>query len=146
MEITINKESIFKAVAMNVSIIARSLLDSDGNSLYDKVVIQERDNDALEQYFVKAFSVLKTLFRDFLTKVEENVITINNPCNKGVLAESIEEMANNYIVERLTADWLKIKSPEHATIYLNESEASLSELRKKVYFKDAPELKLYGEE
>lgn len=146
MEITINKENIFKAVAMNVSIIARSLLDSDGNSLYDKVVIQERDNDVLEQYFVKAFSVLKTLFRDFLTKVEENVITINNPCNKGVLAESIEEMANNYIVERLTADWLKIKSPEHATIYLNESEASLSELRKKVYFKDAPELKLYGEE
>lgn len=146
MEITINKESIFKAVAMNVSIIARSLLDSDGNSLYDKVVIQERDNDALEQSFVKAFSALKTLFRDFLTKVEENVITINNPCNKGVLAESIEEMANNYVIERLTADWLKIKSPEHATIYLNESEASLSELRKKVYFKDAPELKLYGEE
>lgn len=146
MEITVNKESIFKNVAMNVSIIARSLLDSDGNSLYDKVVIQERDNDVLDQYFVKAFSVLKTLFRDFLTKVEGNVITINNPCNKGVLAESIEEMANNYVIERLTADWLKIKSPEHAAIYLNESEASLVELRKKVYFKDAPELKLYGEE
>lgn len=146
MDITINKEIIFKDVSMNVSVIARSLLDNDGNSLYDKVLIQERDKDVLETYFIKAFSVLKTLFRDFLAKVDGLVLSINNPCNKGVLAESIEEMANTYLIERLTADWLKIKAPEYATIYLNESEASLTELRKKLYFKDVPEIKLYGEE
>ena len=146
MEINLNKEDIFKDVQMNVSVIARSLLDNDGNSLYDKVVIQDRDQDVLETHFIKAFSVLKTLFRDFLAKVEGNVITINNPCNKDVVAESIEEMANTYMKERMTSDWLKIKAPEYATIYLNESEASLTELRKNLYFKDAPELKFYGEE
>lgn len=146
MDIKIDKEKVFDNVVMNASIIARDLFDANGNSLYDKVVIRERDKDLLETNFNKAFSVLKTLLRDFMKEVKDYVITIDNPDNNGVLAESIEEMANTYMVERLCADWLKLKSPEHAAIYLNESESSLDELKKKVYFKDAPKLKLYGEE
>lgn len=146
MDITIDKKSVFDDVKMNVSIIGRSLVDGNGNSLYDKVRIEERDEDVLDMNFAKAFSVLKTLFRDFLVKVEGNVITIDNPCNKGALADSIEEMAYAYLKERVIADWLKLKSPEHAAIYLNESEESLGELRKKIYFKGEPKHKLYGEE
>lgn len=147
MDITIDKEKIFKSVDMNVSIIARSMKDADGNSLYDKVRIQERDHDLLNIYLVPVIGELTGVMRDFVTGNNDGVISVeldgrNNP----VFQNELQSLCVSYAEERVTCEWLKLKATEYASIYADNAHSILQQIRIKVYHKDMPEMKLYGED
>lgn len=145
MEITINKENIFKAVAMNVSIIARSLLDSDGNSLYDKVVIQERDNDVLESFWEYSFGNILKVLNDFIASVSENSITlVENRRFNDAMVKDLPFDVNNYIVNTMTGEWLKLKATEYAGIYSGNAELNIQSISEKIRYKTEPILKKFG--
>lgn len=147
MDITIDKEKIFKSVDMNVSIIARSMKDADGNSLYDKVRIQERDHDLLNLYLVPVIGELTGVMRDFVTGNNDGVISVeldgrNNP----VFQNELQSLCVSYAEERVACEWLKLKATEYASIYADNAHSILQQIRTKVYHKDMPEMKLYGED
>ena len=76
MDIVIVKDKVFKGVAMNVSIIARDLVDSNGSSLYDKVAIQQRDHDFLSIFWDKALGELSLSLCDFVVGREGDILAM----------------------------------------------------------------------
>lgn len=146
MDITIDKEKIFKSVEMNVSIIARSMKDADGNSLYDKVRIQERDHDLLNLYMIPVMGELTGVMRDFVAGKSGGVITVELDGRRNpAFQDELQSLCVSYAEARIACEWLKLKATEYASIYADNAQSILEQIRIKVYHKDMPEMKLYGE-
>lgn len=147
MDITIDKENIFNSAGMNVSIIARSMKDTDGNSLYDKVRIQERDYDLLEQYMAPVIGELTGVMRDFVTGSNDYTISIElDERSNAAFQDELKLLCTSYAEARVTCEWLRIKATEYAGIYADNASSILGQIRTKVYHKGIPEMKLYGED
>lgn len=147
MEITIDKDNIIKAVEMNVSIIARSMKDADGNSLYDKVRIQERDHDLLERFMIPVIGELTKVMRDFVTGTESDKIMVELDGRRNeVFEQTLQSLCTSFVENRIACEWLKLKAVEYAEIYSGNAQGILDQIRVKVYHKDIPEMKFYGEE
>lgn len=139
MELNLNREDIFKDVVMNVSVIARSLVDADGKSLYDKVVIQERDKDFLSLFWDKAIGELSAALCDFVVEREGDAIELYlNDRTNASLVNDIQVLAARYMCHRMVYEWLKVKAPEYADNYLNQSEEHIRLVKEKLYYKNVP--------
>lgn len=139
MDVIINKESVFECAMMSVSILGRDLKDATGNSLYDKVRIEERDFDMLSVFYSKVMGEVTLALRDFVVSREDGSLCLYlddrvNPA----LSSDIEKMAKDYVVNRVIAEWLKIKSAEHVVIYQDAAESSMSVLQEKLYYRNYP--------
>lgn len=146
MDITIDQGNIFRNVEMNVSVIARSMYNTDGNSLYDKVRVQKRDHDLLKQFVRTVKGELTSLMKDFVTGENENAFSISLDGRKSELFESeLKELCEEYFVCRITCEWLKLKAVEYAPIYENNSSVIREQIKIKIYHKEMPEMILYGE-
>ena len=144
MDIAVNKQSVMNDVAMSVSIVARSLADTNGNSLYDKVRIQERDNDLVESYADAAYgSVLKEL-GDFIESHTSGNISLSD--NRRFNEYAISDLPNvihNYMVNYAVAEWMKIKAVEYAPVFTGRAEEYLRTVFEKLRFKSEPVMKKY---
>lgn len=140
MDITINKENVFKNVSMSVSSIARDLKDTNGNSLYDKVVIQERDKDFLGLFLDKAMGELTVLLRDFIIKKNGETISldIKDRANTS-LVKDVSVLAEDFISNRISFEWMKIKAVEYADGFNSLSETNASLIKEKLYYQNMPE-------
>lgn len=139
MEIVIDKNKVVKDVAMNVSIIARDLVDSNGSSLYDKVAIQNRDHDFLLIFWDKALGELSLSLCDFVVGREGDVLSLylNDRTNIG-LSQDVLKLCEDYVRNRMTYEWMKIKAAEHSDNFLNLSEESVRLIKEKLYYKNVP--------
>lgn len=146
MDITVNKQSVMNDVSMSVSIVARSIVDTNGNSLYDKVRIQERDNGLIVSYVNAAYgNVLKEL-ADFIEGHKSGTISLatNRRLNESAISD-LPDMVHNYMVNYTAAEWMKIKAVEYATVFSGRSDELLNVIFKKLRFKAEPKLKKFGE-
>lgn len=138
MDISIDKEKIFKDVKMNVSTLARNLVDASGNSMYDEVHIQERDNDLLDAFYSKSLSDLTLSLRDFILDRKDDLLTLylDDRSNMGLVSD-IKTMIHEYLVNRIVSEWLKLKSVESSANYIQSSEDILKTLTGKLYYRNA---------
>lgn len=139
MDIIIDKERVIKDVAMSVSIIARDLVDANGNSLYDKVAIQDRDHNFLFTFWKKALSELSMSLCDFIIGRDGDIISLylNDRTNTS-LSQDVLNLCEDYIRNRIAFEWMKIKALSHAENFLNLSEESIRLVKEKLYYKNIP--------
>lgn len=138
MDINIDKKKVYEHVSMNVSTLARNLVDASGNSRYDEVHIQERDNDLLDSFYSKALSDLTLSLRDFILERKDDllILYLDDRSNMGLVSD-IKEMIHEYLVNRIVSDWLKLKSVESSANYIQSSEELLKTLIDKLYYRNA---------
>lgn len=147
MSIDINKDNVFQQVGMNVSILARSIKDADGNSLYDKVYIQDRDYAVLDQYFASVVGEIVHTLRDFVIGVDGSIVSVEfDERNTEPFIKQVEALCISYAVARVTCEWLKRKAVEYAELYENNAIQLLALIKSHAYHKNIPEMKLYGED
>lgn len=139
MDIVIDKDKVFKGVAMNVSIIARDLVDSNGSSLYDKVAIQQRDHDFLSIFWDKALGELSLSLCDFVVGREGDILSLYlNDRTNMALSKDVLSLCEDYIRNRIAYEWMKIKAADYSDNFLNLSEESVRLLKEKLYYKNVP--------
>lgn len=147
MNIDINKSNVFQQVGMHVSVLARSLKDAGGNSLYDAVSIQERDYAVLDQYLDGVLGEIVYALRDFVTGVSGFVISVEfDGRNTEPFIKLVESLCVHYAIARVTCEWLKRKAVEYAGLYENNAVELLNQIKSHAYHKNMPEMKLYGED
>lgn len=139
MDIIIDKNKVIRDVAMSVSVIARDLVDTNGNSLYDKVAIQSRDQDFLLIFWDKALGELSLSLCDFVIGRDEDVLSLylNDRTNIG-LAKDVLKLCEDYIRNRIAYEWMKIKASDHSDNFLTLSEESVRLIKEKLYYKNVP--------
>lgn len=146
MSIDINKDNVFQQVGMHVSVLARSIKDADGNSLYDKVHIQDRDYAVLDQYFASVVGEIVHTLRDFVIGVNGTAISVEfDERNTEPFIKQVESLCVHYAIARVTCEWLKRKAVEYAELYENNAIQLLEQIKSHAYHKNIPEMKLYGE-
>lgn len=139
MDIILNKENIFKKVEMSVSVVARDLKDADGNSLYDSVRILERDKDFLNMFLDKAAGEFTNSLCDFIVcrKGDVVVLCLNDRTNHSLI-QDIQVLSENFICQRISWEWMKIKASSYSDIFYNQSEDNLRLIKEKLYYKNYP--------
>lgn len=145
MELTIDKSQVYDDVAMNVSIVGRSINDANGNSLYDKVRIQDRDMDILSLFWSDAFGVLLEKLGNFITSSTDGKIVLadDRRMNEAALS-NLKAVITDYLVYSITADWMKLKAVEYVPVYEGKAETALASVVAKVLQKKEPVLKKYN--
>ena len=145
MDIVIDKEKIFKDVKMNISIIGRNLNDASGNSLYDKIQLQDRDDEMLNLFFDSAFGHVLNVLNNFIESYSDNIITLvdNRRFNSSSIID-IPKIVHNYLVDFIIAEWLKIKAVEFASIYTEKASSSFEAISEKLRIKTEPVRKIYN--
>ena len=146
MDIVVDKDKIFKDAKMNISIIGRSLKDENGNSLFDKIQLQDRDDDLLSMFFDSAFGNILNGLNNFIESCSGNIIKLvdNRRFNENSIID-IPKIIHNYIVDFIIAEWLKIKAVEFASIYTEKVALALSTVLEKLRIKTEPVKKIYNE-
>lgn len=144
MEIAINRSSVVDDVAMHVSIATRGLVDGDGNSLYDKVAIQERDKGLIGVYASSALGELKRVMADFVSGCTDSSITLaeGRRFNSAAVSD-LGGFIHDYMVFYSCAEWMKIKFPEYAPAFAGRAKAIIDSIFEKLRKKDEPTKKLY---
>lgn len=139
MDIIIDKDKVIRDVTMSVSIIARDLVDANGNSLYDKVVIQERDHDFLFAFWDKALSELSMSLCDFVISREGDILSLylNDRTNTS-LSKDVSALCEDFTRNRIAYEWMKIKYSAYAENFLNLSEESIRLIKEKLYYRNVP--------
>lgn len=144
MEITIDRSSVIDDVAMNVSIAARGLADGNGNSLYDRIAIQERDKELIGIYVDSAFGELKRVMADFISGYSAGSITLAEDRRFNAAAISdIGSFVHDYMVFYACSEWMKIKYPEYAPVFSSRSNTIIESIFSKLRKKNEPTKKLY---
>lgn len=145
MELTIDKSQVYDDVAMNVSIVGRSINDANGNSLYDKVRIQDRDMDILSLFWSDAFGMLLEKLGNFITSSTDGKIVLadDRRMNEAALS-NLKSVITDYMVYSITADWMKLKAVEYVPVYEGKAETALASVVAKVLLKKEPVLKKYN--
>lgn len=139
MDVIINKEKVYESVMMSVSILGRDLKDSSGNLMYDKVRIEERDFDLLSTFYTRVMGEVTLALRDFVVSREDgNLCLYLDDRVNPALSNDIEKLAYDYVTNRVTAEWMKLKSVEHVPIFQDAAESSLSVLQEKLYYRNYP--------
>lgn len=139
MDVIINKERVYESAMMAVSILGRDLKDASGNLLYDKVRIEERDFGLLSTFYARVMGEVTLALRDFVVSREDGALCLYlddrvNPA----LSDDIEKLAYDYVTNRVVAEWMKLKSVEHAPIFQSAAESSISVLQEKLYYRNYP--------
>lgn len=142
MELTIDNNRIYELVSMKVSVIGRSLNDASGNSLYDKVRIQDRDKDVLELFRDDAWSLLIKKLGDFVKEATDSKIVLvdDRRINEAVMG-NLSDAINDYMVYNVCADWMKLKAAEYAPVYEGKAESLLAFVLEAIRLKKEPTLK-----
>ena len=140
MDILLDKEGVFEKVSMNASIIARDAKDTNGVSLYDKIRILDRDKDILQLFWNRAISVILVELKDFVLE-SNNAQIVMMPFirNNEAIITDLQETIDNYLINRITGGWLKLKAVEFAALYIDESNAILDAIKEKMYYKKEPQ-------
>lgn len=138
MDIKIDKEKILNKVSMNVSTLARNLTDSSGNSTYDIVRIQDRDKELLGSYYTRAVGELTLSLRNFIIDSHDDTIVLylNERINVGLVSD-IQNLIDEYVVNNVVSEWLKLKSPENYEKFQTSAESTLTILLDKLYYQNA---------
>lgn len=146
MDIAIDKQKVIEDVLMNVSIVARNLVDSNRNSLYDKVRIQERDNDLVRTYVDASHCIILKELNSFIeTNDGDNITLANNRRLNNAAISDLPVVIHNYMVNYAAAEWMKIKAVEFAPVFIGRSEEHLKTIFEKLRFKTEPVMKKYKE-
>lgn len=139
MDIIIDKEKVIKDVGMCVSIIARDLVDSNGESIYDKVAVQQRDRDFLLIFYEKALSWLSLALCDFLISREGDKLSLYlNDRTNTALSQDVSNLCEDYIRNRVAYEWMNIKAADYSGNFLSQSEESVRLIQEKLYYKNVP--------
>ena len=143
---TVNKQSVMKDVSMSVSIVARSLVDHNGSSLYDKVRIQERDNDLVSMYVDASYGSILNELNNFIESHEDDKIVLveNRRFNESAISD-LPMVVHNYMVNYAAAEWMKMKAVEYAAVFTGRAEDYLRIIFEKLRFKTEPVMKKYQE-
>lgn len=145
MDITIDKSSVFESVKMNVSIVGRSYKDADGNSLWDRIGIQARDEDLMEKHWDSAYGSVLASLENFLTGHTGTTLSIDDKRRiNGSAASDLSETVGSYLTNRMTAEWMKLKAVEYAGGYANAADVAMQNLLGKVRVKTEPVLKKFN--
>lgn len=145
MTITLDKSLIYSNVEMNASIIARSTVDANGDSLFDKIRIQERDKDLLDTFWENAYGNILNELNEFIESTTDTSITLVS--NRRFQEAAISDMGDviaNYITNLMTGEWLKLKATEFASIYMDNAASGLKSIFEKLRYKTEPVLKKFG--
>lgn len=145
MEITIDRNAILKGVEMNVSVTGRNYRDADGNSLWDKVKIQERDEPMLLQFWDSAYGHLLKSLENFVEGHTSTSLTLadNRRMNKNVVSD-LPAVVQAVLVNLITAEWMKLKAVEFAPLYADAAEKGLEDVLYKLRVKTEPTMKKYN--
>lgn len=130
--ITINRDNVLEGVREEVSRVAASAYDGEGQSLYDAIMVYERDESTLERLFDDALSHLTERSRDILnqyTKTSDTVRVLEYylPDFSGGLMDMVEADVKRYMVQHITAQWLIEKQYKRAEDYVAHANAVLDE-------------------
>ncbi len=130
--ITINRDNVLEGVREEVSRVAASAYDGEGQSLYDAIMVYERDESTLERLFDDALSHLTERSRDILnqyTKTSDTVRVLEYylPDFSDGLMDMVEADVKRYMVQHITAQWLIEKQYKRAEEYVAHANAVLDE-------------------
>ena len=123
---------MLEGVREEVSRVAASAYDGEGQSLYDAIMVYERDESTLERLFDDALSHLTERSRDILnqyTKTSDTVRVLEYylPDFSGGLMDMVEADVKRYMVQHITAQWLIEKQYKRAEDYVAHANAVLDE-------------------
>ena len=146
MTVTIDKDAALAGVEMGVSIIGRDLKDASGNSLYDKVKIQERDKSLVSSLVDDSYGVLMNELGPFVKESNGFTFTLNDRCRFNVIAiDDIPSLVQHYLISHASAEWFKLKAVEFASIFDNRAEENLKTIFEKLRKKSEPVMKKFEE-
>lgn len=137
MDIIIDKQDIYRKVSMNVSVVARDLIGTNGNSIYDKVRIQDRDNELLDSYYTRIEGELTLILRDFIVRISEGKLCLYLDDNVNpYLSKGLESLISEYITNRIVSEWLKLKSVENSPNFQSAADNLLNTIQEKLYYRN----------
>lgn len=144
MTITIDKDTVLQFVEMNVSVTGRDYRDANGNNLWDKVKIQERDEPMLLRFWDSAYGHLLKSLDNFVEGHTYTTLTLadNRRMNESVVSD-LAAVVQAVLVNFITAEWLKLKAVEFATQYADAAEKGLEDVLYKLRVKNEPIMKKY---
>ena len=138
MRITLDKEKIYESVTMRISVIGRDITDANGNPMYDKVRILERDYHMLDSYRNIAVGEVSLSLRDFVVckSSEEMSLYLDERVNPA-LTNDANSLIFEYIVNRICSEWMKIKWEPSAENFQNSADSALTTLSNLLYYRNS---------
>lgn len=130
--IEINRDNVLESVKEEVSRVAASAYDNDGQSLYDAIMIYSRDESTLNKLFDDALSHLTDRTRDILDKYTKTSDTEREleyylPDFNDTLTDMVNADVIRYMVQHITAQWLIEKQYKRAEEFVAHAGAVLDE-------------------
>ena len=138
MRITLEREKIYESVSMRVSVIGRDIVDANGNSVYDRIRIQERDYPMLDSYRDTAVSEVILALRDFVISKSSGEIDLylDDRINPSLIDDA-NTLILEYIVNRICCEWMKIKWEASAENFQNRADLALTTLSGLFYYRNS---------
>lgn len=145
MTATIAKSDILDKVKANIGVFARDAVDSSGDSIYDALKMEERDEKAVELMYNDGVGMALSAVGEYASKLENGSLEITQPsrCNDTQFAD-VSKMVVLAVVNRVTALWFELKYPEKSSQFNEAAKKACDEIWLKLHTKSEPVRKSYG--
>jgi hypothetical protein len=145
MEITITKSNIVEKAKAYVGVFARSATDENGNSLYDLLRIEDRDDEVVQLMYNDAVGIVLEAMGDYVSSKSDGKLEISQPPRSNdCLFADVGNMVELALVNRIAALWMELKYPQKAEQFNQSVKSAMEGARNKMFTKEQPKRKTFG--
>lgn len=128
-----------------VGVFARDAVNENGDSIYDILRIEDRDDEVLRLMYNDAAGAVLAPMGDYVSGKTDDKLTISMPvrCNEYLFAD-VGNMVELALVNRITAQWFDLKYPPKAEQFYARADEAVKSAVEKLFFKMEPKRKSFG--
>lgn len=144
LDIILNRETIFEDVRRLAAYSGKKTTDTQGDTAYEVMHITKEEEEVLQVFYKEAYATLMDVLKPFLVteRVPSGHILCSMPNSWDENLEgSVRDTVHEYMVSFVVSKWFRIVKQDKEAAEINDANAKMIELRKKLYWKRKPTLR-----
>ncbi len=143
IEITLDKDRIITEVRRVTAY--EGYRGGGSDEAFVKMFVRKEDEETLERFYAEAYERVRATANEYIidepidTSASVQVLTLGMPDNyKSTLASTMEQLANQYMVESIAADWYGLVEKENEAQHSSTAGEALASLRSMLHKRNRP--------
>lgn len=143
IRITLDREAVYAEVRKLAAYSGKKQTDATDDTSYDVMHITKAEEEMLDPYWDEARDVLMDVLKPFYHREEDGAIVCMMPQNwDEALEGTVNRTVAQYMKSFVAGRWLRLTAKEKEEEVMADADAKMTELRRKLYWKKKPELRI----
>ena len=140
LHISVSKGDVFDNVKKATGYTASKMVGDEDT--YERIAVTQGELEDLGVFWLEACNIATDLLKPFIgggVETDNYQVTLDMPSSfDGNLSASINSSLNNFFILYITSRWFKYANKSEASSTLEDAEAMLADVKRKIYYKKKP--------